>query len=139
MFFFVNQIKHLTENSFSNLFLPENCLKKQPSYSSPLLERTAIILPPSFLVSPAERLDTHGFISMLEFLSQSARFELCGLKMVLFSEDAAGELALRLSLGEKVVLYTDHTCTSCKETKIATLFHDQIKVELEEELMVFRD
>ena len=67
-------------------------------FVSPLLERTAVILPSSFFtLSPTDRSSVDGFIYVLDLLHQT-KFFLCGMKMVLFSSSSAKELQKILSM-----------------------------------------
>lgn len=98
------QIKALSEDNFSNLALSSSYEKKRQSsssYISPLLERTLIVLPPSFLCRQRDKSDTHGFVHVLDFLLQS-KFDVCGMKMVLLSRSSAQQLKFKLSLDIEV-------------------------------------
>ena len=101
------QIKLLTKDIFSDLLLPEEHRKLKPvpsstaTYISPLLERTVIILPSSLLTQQEKKPATLGFIHVLDFLHRS-KFEICGMKMILFSEDSVREIRIILSLDVKV-------------------------------------
>jgi hypothetical protein len=105
------QIKNLSEDNFDNLVFSKECLERLKhatsssamlTYVSPLLERTAIILPPSFF-EKMHRDQQHvaEFVHVLDFLVQS-RFDVCGMKMVLFSNDSAQKLRAILSLDVEV-------------------------------------
>lgn len=93
------QINTLAKDNFDNLALSGECLEKLKqesssrllSFVSPLLERTAIVLPSSFFARHGDREGVDDFIHVLDFLCQS-KFDICGIKMVLFSDDRAKEL-----------------------------------------------
>lgn len=96
------QINVLCEDNFGNLALSGECLEKLKhasssllSFVSPLLERTAIVLPSSFFAQHGDK-QGDDFIHMLDFLCHS-KFDICGMKMVLFSEGSAKELCTILN------------------------------------------
>ena len=85
--------------------LPEDSLPSLNSgpitYLSPLMEKNVMILPPSLVRREEEnaRLSTAGFVEVLDFLVNSAGFQLCGLKMVRLSLLIAGALHAICSSG----------------------------------------
>lgn len=90
----IHQIQPEEHDSFDKLLLPESCQQKtSPSlagFVSPLLETTAMVLPPSLLeIEPPQ--STAGFVEVIDFLSQSG-FEIRGLKMVRLSQEMAANL-----------------------------------------------
>lgn len=98
------QVKALSVDNFNGLTLSSEYQKKRKSsssYASPLLEKTLILLPPSFLHQQRDKPDTNGFVHVLDFLLQS-KFDVCGMKMVLLSRNSAEELKLILSLNIEV-------------------------------------
>ncbi len=71
-------------------------------YVSPLMETTAIVLPPSLLPRPPTRPShTPGFITILDLLEQ-AGFQLCGLKMAVISKERARAVCEAVASGSKV-------------------------------------
>ncbi len=91
-------------DNFDHILLPEACRKRLKSsssmnYVSPLLERTIIFLPPTLLFP--EGVKVPRFIHVLEVLNR-IKFELCGMKMVLLSEDSVREIKIMLSLDIEV-------------------------------------
>ncbi len=77
---------------FDGLVLPKRCLCSPVSsllgYTSPLLETTAMVLPP---LLESSHPSISGCVNVMEFLTQSG-FEIQGLKMATFSLGLAGEL-----------------------------------------------
>ena len=69
---------------------------------SPLLERTVIILPSCFFLQQKDKPSVDGFIHVLDFLHES-KFNICGMKMVLFSDSCAKDLKFMLSLDIEVL------------------------------------
>ena len=104
------QIKLLSRDVFSNLLLPDESLKHRNisspllRCSSPLKERMAILLFPALLSRSADDAScVASFIHVLGVLHQ-AQFEICGMKMVMLSDDSARELKIMFSLDVKVSL-----------------------------------
>lgn len=90
----VLQLKCESPDNFNQLVLPAALsLATKTSllgYMSPLLETTVMVFPPC-LVTTETKLTTAGFIEVLDFLTQ-AGFAVCGLKMVLLSEETGRTL-----------------------------------------------
>lgn len=111
-------IQTLREDNFDRVALSEECLKRMRSSSnsllgfvSPLLERTAVILPSSlFTFSPTDRSSVDGFIYVLDLLHQT-KFFICGMKLVLFSSSSAKELQRILSM--EMEEFETLTCGPC--------------------------
>ena len=102
------QMPLITQDGFNNFILSDACQKSLKSasvlsYISPLNERTAIVLLPSLLGRLAKgNSGTVGFTHVIEVLYK-ARFDLCGMKMLLLSKDSARELKIMCSSDIKVI------------------------------------
>ena len=102
------QITLLCPDAFNGTLLSDESLESLKvsitlPYSSPLAERTAILLLPILMVGSVEEEASTpaGFIRVLEILHE-AHFSFCGMKMVTLSDDSARKLGDMLALDIEV-------------------------------------